>query len=104
MDIPPDSRPPDPIARRRQLDLASGVGARKPGDKADANDVSATPDSFAAPDTQTVARYTTLAQARSTDPAKLAALRQAIDDGSYTATPEELVDPLLDRLDPPRQG
>ena len=97
MDIHPDSRPLDP-ARRRQLDLASGVGTRKPA-------AASTPgDAFAAPDTQAVARYTALAQSRSTDPAKLAALRQAIDDGTYTATPEELVDPLLDRLDPPRQG
>ena len=98
MDIPPDSRPLDPAARRRQLDLASGVAARKPPPR------SAASDAFVGPDTEAVARYTALAQARSTDPARLAALRQAIDAGTYTATPEELVDPLLDRLDPPRQG
>ena len=98
MDISPDSRPLDPVARRRLLDGGSAPAARKP-----ASD-SAPGDAYVAPDTAAVARYTALAQSRSTDPAKLAALRQAIDDGSYTATPEELVDPLLDRLDPPRQG
>ena len=98
MDIPPNSRPLDPLARRRQLD-GGAAAAHKPAAK-----TTPASDAFVAPDSAAVARYTALAQAQSTDPAKLAALRQAIDDGSYTATPEELVDPLLDRLDPPRQG
>ena len=98
MDIPPDSRPIDPLTRRRQLEAGVGASARKPADKATASDV------FVAPNTEAVARFTALAQGSTTDPAKLTALRQALEDGSYTATPEELVDPLLDRLDPPRQG
>ena len=99
MDIPPDFRPLDPVARRRQLEGGTAPSARKPA----ADAVRADADAYA-PDTAAVARYTARAQASSTDPAKLAALRQALEDGSFTATPEELVDPLLDRLDPPRQG
>ena len=102
MNIPADYRPLDPAARRRQLEGGTAPSKRVP-------DAASTPaatgsDAFVAPDSAAVARYTAQVQAQSTDPAKLAALRQAIDDGSYTATPEELVDPLLDRLDPPRQG
>lgn len=97
MDIPPDYRPLDPVARRRLHEGGVAPSARKP-----TGDVGS--DTYVAPDSAAVARYTALAQARSTDPARLAALRQALGEGSYTASPEELVDPLLDRLDPPRQG
>lgn len=98
MEIPRDFRPLDQVGRRRATDPQS-ASAREEASPPEGSRV----DGFAAPDSAAVARYVQMLQAHSGDPARLEELRQRIADGTYTAAPEDLVDPLLDRIDP-RQG
>lgn len=93
MEIPPNRSPSlDPPAKRR-LDGAKSAPAGQGAEAAERGDQVRTPD------TDVVARYVAMVRAHGRDTGRLDELRQQISDGSFTATPEELADGLLDRLD-----
>lgn len=94
MEIPRDPNPIDPLARRRAAE-----GAKRAGGKPSTSSTSSSGDAVATPGTEAVGRYLAMLKAHQGDPAKLEALRQQLENGTFTATPEELVDPLLDQLD-----
>lgn len=93
MEIPPNrSSSLDPVAKRR-LDGAKVARGGQEGGSTERSDQVRTPD------TDVVARYVAMVRAHGRDTGRLDELRQQISDGSFTATPEELADGLLDRLD-----
>jgi len=94
MEIPRDPNPVDPVARRRAAE-----GVKRSGGKSQADAAAASSDAVSIPASETVTRYVEMLKAHAGNPAKLESLRRALEDGTFTATPEELVDPLLDRLD-----
>lgn len=95
MEIPRDPNPIDPVARRRAAEGVKRAGGKPQADASAA----AGSDAVSIPANETVTRYVEMLKAHQGNPAKLEALRRAIEDGTFTATPEELVDPLLNRLD-----
>src|SRR4051812_12268852 len=97
MEIPRDPNPVDPVARRRAAEEAKRGGRRQTGDvpAAAANTSAPTPSG------EVVTRYVAMLKAHTGNPAKLEKLRLALENGTFTATPEELVDPLLNKLDEP---
>jgi hypothetical protein len=98
MEIPRDLKPTDPLMRRRAADEAKRLG-KQPSAEASTGAVG---DAVATPANEAVTRYVAMLKAHSGNPEQLEALRRALEDGSFTATPEELVDPLLDTLDESR--
>jgi hypothetical protein len=94
MEIPRDPNPID-AARRRLADAARRTGAA--GQPAVPPSVLG--DAVTTAGSANVERYVAMLKAHSSDPAKLEALRRSLEDGSFSATPEELVDPLLGKLD-----
>ncbi len=94
MEIPRDPNPIDPATRRRAAEArVAKAGGGRPA--ASAADIGAKPAS------ETLARYVAMLKAHSGDPARLERLRLSLENGTFTATSEELVDPLLSKLDEP---
>lgn len=96
MEIHGDKRPTDPVLRKRQTDAASRATA-KPEARSDSERTDAVELGSTSP--QAIARYVDILKAM--DPAdlhKVEELRARIQDGSFTATPEELAGPLSDLL------
>jgi len=100
MEINGDKRPTDPVIRKRQADAAASrsaaqVGAAaepQSGERSDAIELGTT-------SPQAIARYVDIL--KSMNPADLhrvEELRARIQDGRFTATPEELAGPLSDLL------
>ena len=93
MEIPRDRNPVDQVARRRAAEAAKRSSG-KPVVHAPAASGDVAP-------SEALSRYVAMLKAHSGNPAKLEALRVALENGTFTATPEELVDPLLNKLDEP---
>ena len=96
MEIHGDKRPTDPVLRKRQADAASRTVA-KPGQPQGSERTDAVELGSTSP--QAIARYVDIL--KSMNPADLhrvEELRARIQDGSFTATPEELAGPLSDLL------
>jgi flagellar biosynthesis anti-sigma factor FlgM len=98
MEIHGDKRPTDPVTRKRQTDAAASRSAAKAGESTGASRSDAVELGTTSP--QAIARYVDIL--KSMNPADLhrvEELRARIQDGSFTATPEELAGPLSDLLD-----
>jgi flagellar biosynthesis anti-sigma factor FlgM len=96
MEINADKRPTDPVLRKRQADAAARTTAR-PGEPApergDAVELGAT-------SPQAIARYVDILKAMNpADLHRVEELRARIQDGSFTASPDDLAGPLSDLLD-----
>jgi anti-sigma28 factor (negative regulator of flagellin synthesis) len=97
MEIPRNPNPIDPAERRRAAEAAKRSAERALAE----TPIPAVNDAVATPSSEAVERYVAMLKAHNRDPAKLEALRLALKNGTFTATPEELVDPLLNKLDEP---
>lgn len=98
MEIHGDKRPIDPATRKRQTDAAASRSAGKATESSASNRSDAV--ELGATSPQAIARYVDIL--KSMNPADLHRvedLRARIQDGSFTATPEELAGPLSDLLD-----
>jgi flagellar biosynthesis anti-sigma factor FlgM len=100
MEINGDKRPTDPVIRKRQADAAASRSAAKAGaagepqngERSDAVELGTT-------SPQAIARYVDILKAMNpADLHRVEELRARIQDGSFTATPEELAGPLSDLL------
>jgi anti-sigma28 factor (negative regulator of flagellin synthesis) len=89
MEIPSDFRPLDPTLRKR-----AGEAPRPSNGTGEAS--AARTDRADTTNSEMIARYVEMAQAHSRDPGRLEDLRQRLADGTFTATPDELADGLLD--------
>jgi flagellar biosynthesis anti-sigma factor FlgM len=102
MEISGNQRPIDPATRKRQTDAANRAAARAPqsGDArpADAVELGST-------SAQAIARYVDILKAMNpADLHRVEDLRARIQDGTFTATAEELAGPLSDLLDQEQLG
>jgi len=102
MEIPSDKRPTDPVLRKRQADAAASRSTAKAGESAGASQSDKRSDAVELGTTspQAIARYVDIL--KSMNPADLhrvEELRARIQNGSFTATPEELAGPLSELLD-----
>jgi flagellar biosynthesis anti-sigma factor FlgM len=99
MEIHGDKRPTDPVLRKRQVDAAArgaakvgDAGTGSTGERSDAVELGST-------SPQAIARYVDILKAMNpADLHRVEELRARIQDGSFTATPEELAGPLSDLL------
>lgn len=102
MEIHGDQRPLDPATRKRQTDAANSRSAAKASESSgsserrDAVELGTT-------SPQAIARYVDILKAMNpADLHRVEDLRARIQDGSFTATPDELAGPLSDLLDDER--
>jgi len=96
MEIPRDLNPADSVARRHAAEVAKRGGRGNA-----ASPAASSSDAVATPGSEVLTRYVEMLKSHAGNPAKLETLRRALAEGSFTATPEELVDPLLNKLDEP---
>lgn len=102
MEIQPDKRQTDPVLRKRQADAAnraakaSETSESSSSGRRDAVELGAT-------SPQAIARYVDILKAMNpADLHRVEELRARIQDGSFTATPDELAGPLSDLIDDER--
>jgi flagellar biosynthesis anti-sigma factor FlgM len=98
MEIHGDQRPIDPATRKRQTDAAASRSASKANEsggnhRSDAVELGST-------SPQAIARYVDILKAMNpADLHRVEDLRARIQNGSFTASPDELAGPLSDLLD-----
>lgn len=98
MEIHGDNRPIDPATRKRQTDAANSRNAAKESSEASSGRRDAVELGTTSP--QAIARYVDILKAMNpADLHRVEELRARIEDGSFTATPDELAGPLSDLLD-----
>lgn len=104
MEIQPDKRQTDPVLRKRQADAAASRSAAKASESS-ASSASDRRDAVELGSTspQAIARYVEILKAMNpADLHRVEELRARIQDGSFTATPDELAGPLSDLIDDER--
>ncbi|HEX3134426.1 MAG TPA: hypothetical protein VHX44_12680 [Planctomycetota bacterium] len=98
MEIHGDQRPLDPATRKRQTDAAASRSAGKTSESGRSNRSDAVELGSTSP--QAIARYVDILKAMNpADLHRVEDLRARIQDGSFSATPDELAGPLSDLLD-----
>lgn len=103
MEIQPDKRPLDPATRKRQTDAAASRSAAKESQSAGAGSARRDAVELGATSPQAIARYVDILKAMNpADLHRVEELRARIQDGSFTATPDELAGPLADLIDDER--
>ncbi len=99
MEIQPDKRQTDPVLRKRQADAGNRVAkvaGTDGGGRRDAVELGAT-------SPQAIARYVEILKAMNpADLHRVEELRARIQDGTFTATPDELAGLLSDLIDDER--
>lgn len=103
MEIQPDKRQTDPVLRKRQADAAASRSAKS--SESSESSASSRRDAVELGSTspQAIARYVDILKAMNpADLHRVEELRARIQDGSFTATPDELAGPLSDLIDDER--
>jgi flagellar biosynthesis anti-sigma factor FlgM len=103
MEIQPDKRPIDPATRKRQSDAATSRSAAKASEASEGKGGRGDAVELGTTSPQAIARYVDLLKAMNpADLHRVEELRARIQDGSFTATPDELAGPLSELLDDQR--
>lgn len=98
MEIHGDNRPVDPATRKRQTDAANSRSAAK--ESSESSNARRDAVELGATSPQAIARYVDILKAMNpADLHRVEELRERIQDGSFTATPDELAGPMSDLLD-----